>query len=258
MIQITELTRRYGDLVAVDSVTLTIPEGKVFGLLGPNGAGKSTTVKCITGVMRPTSGRILVDGIDVVEKPMDVKRLIGYVPENPSLFKSLSGKELLTLVGRLHHLDGELLSKRIDELLAPLGLTSKADEHIQTYSKGMTQKLAIAAALIHNPRVLVLDEGLNGLDASAAAILKRLIRAFADSGKTVVFCSHILEVVERLCDEIAIIAQGRLRVIGPVKRILADTGAPSLEQAFIGLTGETDVAREASDILSALSGEAEQ
>jgi ABC-2 type transport system ATP-binding protein len=233
-------------------MTLSIPDGKIFGLLGPNGAGKSTTVKCITGVMRPSGGRVSVEGMDVVEKPIEVKALTGYVPESPALFKTLTGREILTLVGRLHHLDGALLSERIDELLSPLGLSSKADDQIQSYSKGMVQKLAIASALIHNPRVLVLDEVLSGLDAAAAAVLKKLLRAFADSGKTVVFCSHILEVVERLCDEIAIIAQGKLRVVGPVARILSDTGAATLEQAFIDLTGETDVAREASDILSAL------
>ena len=255
MIQITDLTRRYGELTAVDSMSLTIPGGKIFGLLGPNGAGKSTTVKCITGVMRPTSGRILVEGIDVAQKPMEAKSVIGYVPETPALFKTLTGRELLTLAGRLHHLEEKLLSARSDELLGSLGLSGKADERIQTYSKGMTQKLAIAAALIHNPRALILDEALNGLDASAAAVLKRLLRAFADSGKTVIFCSHILEVVERLCDQIAIIAQGKVRVTGTVPDILRDTGAATLEQAFISLTGETDVAGEASDILAALGAE---
>ncbi len=218
-------------------MSLTIPGGKVFGLLGPNGAGKSTTVKCITGVVRPTAGRILVEGIDAAEKPAEVKGLIGYVPETPVLFRTLTGRELLTLVGRLHHLDEKLLASRIDELLGSLGLSTKAHERIQSYSKGMTQKLAIAAALIHNPRVLILDEALNGLDASAAAVLKRLLRAFADSGKTVIFCSHILEVVERLCDQIAVMAQGKVRVVGTVPDILRDTGAATLEHAFISLTG---------------------
>jgi ABC-2 type transport system ATP-binding protein len=181
--------------------------------------------------------------------------MLGYVPESPVLFKTLTGRELLTLVGRLHRMEEARLGGRIGELLESFGLGEKANEQIQTYSKGMGQKLAIAAALLPNPRVLVLDEALNGLDASAAAVLKRLLRGLADAGKTVIFCSHILEVVERLCDEIAVIAHGRIRAQGSVARIMADAGASTLEQAFISLTGETDVAGEASEILAALGAE---
>ncbi len=252
MIEIEKLIRRYGTFTAVDNLDLRVPDGVLFGLLGPNGAGKSTTVKCIAGLLRPTSGRVIVNGVDVAEKPLAVKAMLGYVPESPALFKSLSGRELLTLVGRLHRIEERGLPDRIDELLGSFGLGDKADEQIHAYSKGMTQKLAIAAALLPNPRVLILDEALNGLDASSAAVLKRLLRGLADAGKTIVFCSHILEVVERLCDEIAIIAHGSIRARGSVARIMADAGASTLEQAFITLTGETDVAREASEILSAL------
>lgn len=258
MIAIENLTRSYGSFVAVDGLSLQVPDGTLFGLLGPNGAGKSTTVKCICGLLRPTSGRVLVDGIDVAEKPLEVKALLGYVPESPVLFKTLTGRELLTLVGRLHRMEESDLGERIGELLASFGLGEKANEQIQSYSKGMGQKLAIAAALLPNPRVLVLDEALNGLDASAAAVLKRLLRGLADAGKTVIFCSHILEVVERLCDEIAVIAHGRIRAQGSVARIMTDAGASTLEQAFISLTGETDVAGEASDILAALGAEPER
>jgi ABC-2 type transport system ATP-binding protein len=254
VVQIVDLTRTYGAFVAVDGMRLDIPDGAVFGLLGPNGAGKSTTVKCIAGLLRPTSGTITVNGIDVTEKPLEVKAMIGYVPESPVLFRSLTGRELLTLVGRLHRMAEASLAESIEELLGALGLGDKADQQIQSYSKGMGQKLAIAAALLPNPPVLILDEALSGLDAASAAVLKQLLRGLANGGKTVIFCSHILEVVERLCDEIAIVAHGRIRARGSVASIMADCGASTLEQAFISLTGETDVAREAAEILAALGG----
>ncbi len=244
----------YGSFTAVDRMSLEVREGVVFGLLGPNGAGKSTTVKCVAGLLRPTSGRILVNDVDVARDPLAVKAMLGYVPETPALFRTLTGLELMTLVGRLHRMEENELSRRSAELLESFGLGGKADEQVQAYSKGMAQKLAIAAALLPNPRVLILDEALNGLDAASAAVLKQLIRGLADAGKTVVFCSHILEVVERLCDEIAIVAQGRIRARGSVSEIMASAGAGTLEKAFISLTGETDVAREASEILAALGG----
>jgi len=238
----------------VDRMTLEIPEGRVFGLLGPNGAGKTTTVKCVAGLLRPTSGTVLVNGVNVAQSPMAVKAMLGYEPESPVLFKTLTGRELMTLVGRLHRMDEGELRHRSGELLESFGLGEKADEQIHAYSKGMGQKLAIAAALLSNPSVLILDEALNGVDAASAAVLKQLIRGLADAGKTVVFCSHILEVVERLCDDIAIVAQGTLRARGTVTSIMAKMSAATLEEAFIKLTGETDVAREASEILSALGG----
>jgi ABC-2 type transport system ATP-binding protein len=250
-----ELTRMYGSFTAVDRMSLDIPEGSVFGLLGPNGAGKSTTVKCIAGLLRPTTGRILVNDVDVATDPIAVKSTLGYVPESPVLFRTLSGRELLTLVGRLHRMDEAALRQRAGELLESFGLGDRANEQVQAYSKGMAQKLAIAAALLPNPRVLILDEGLNSVDAASAAVLKQLIRGLADAGKTVVFCSHILEVVERLCDEIAIIAHGTVRARGSVAAIMKESGAATLEEAFISLTGETDVAREASEILAAIGGD---
>ena len=232
---------------------LDVPDGVIFGLLGPNGAGKSTTVKCIAGLLRPTSGSVRVNGVDVAREPLAVKAMLGYVPESPTLFPTLTGRELLTLVGRMHRMQETALDGRIEELLGAFGLGDKSDHQVHSYSKGMAQKLAIAAALLPNPQLLILDEALNGLDAASAAVLKRLLRGLADTGKTVVFCSHILEVVERLCDQIAVVAHGRLRARGSVSAIMAESGASTLEQAFMTLTGETDVAREASEILAALA-----
>jgi len=252
VIRLESFTRAYGSVIAVDGMSLEIPDGCIFGLLGPNGAGKSTTVKCIVGLLKPTSGRIMVNGVSVAENPIAVKAMIGYVPENPALFRTLTGREFLFLVGRLHGIEESVLGGLIGELLSSFGLGEAADQQIQTYSKGMGQKLAIIAALLPNPGVLILDEALNGLDAASAAVLKRLLRGLADTGKIVVFCSHILDVVERLCDDIAIIAHGKVRSRGSVAGIMTECGAATLEQAFISLTGETDVAREASEILSAL------
>ena len=254
MIEIVDFTRKYGETVAVDRMNLLVPAGRVFGLLGPNGAGKSTTVKCITGLLRPTSGTIRVLGKDVTESPEETKAAIGYVPENPALFRTLTCREVLTLSGRLYRMDEATLRERREELLRRFGLAGKGDEQVSALSKGMTQKLAIASALLHAPRVLILDEPLNGLDAASAAVFKEVVRSFAARGGTVVFCSHTLEVVERLCDGICILAGGRVLRQGTVEEIVSATGAGSLEEAFIRLTGLADVDREAAEILSALDG----
>lgn len=254
MIEIVNLTRKYGESTAVDSMNLTIPAGIVFGLLGPNGAGKSTTVKCITGLLRPTAGRIRVLGRDVTESPEETKACIGYVPENPLLFRTLTCREVLTLSGRLYRMEEKALQERISDFLKLFGLAEKRDEQVSALSKGMTQKLAIAAALLHAPKVLILDEPLHGLDAASAAVFKEVVRSFAARGGTVVFCSHTLEVVERMCDEICILSGGRILTKGTVASIVGSAGTASLEEAFIRLTGVTDVDREAAEILSALGG----
>ena len=235
MVELQGFTRRYGEFTAVDGISLSIPGGLIYGLLGPNGAGKSTTVKCVTGILRPSAGSIVVEGIDVAQRPIEVKRLVGYVPESPVLFRTLTGRETLTLAGRLHHLEEEALAARAEELLEAFGLAQKADEQVQGYSRGMAQKVAIAAALIHNPRVVVLDEALAGLDASAAAVLKRLLRSLADSGRTVIFCSHVLEVVERLCDKVAIINDGKLVLETEMAELRH--GSETLEDTFVRAVG---------------------
>ena len=252
MIEIKGFTRKFGSFTAVENMNLTIKEGIVFGLLGPNGAGKSTTVKTIVGAIKPTSGQILINGIDVVQSPVKAKKMIGYVPEDPSLFKNLTGKEYLYLLGNLYHMPSKVLDEKITTILTQFGLIERCDEQILSYSKGMVQKLVIASAIIHNPEVLILDEPLSGLDAKAAAILKEIIRSFARRGKTVLFSSHILDVVEKLCDETAILFQGSLLAMGTATDIIKTTGCESLEKAFIKLTGETDVAKEAADIIAAL------
>ena len=252
MIEISRFTKKYGEAAAVENMNLTFHPGKVSGLLGPNGAGKSTTVKSIAGIQKPTSGKILVCGSDVTSHPLQTKALIGYVPENPVLFANLTGSEYLTLVGKLYHVEETVLHKRIPDLPDRFGLSGKSDDQISAYSKGMQQKLVISAAVLHNPQVLILDEPLNGLDATAAAVLKEVIRTFAIRGKTVLFCSHNLEVVERLCDFIVILHEGTVLASGTAIEVVKSAGSNSLEEAFISLTGQTDVSEEAADILKAL------
>jgi ABC-2 type transport system ATP-binding protein len=252
MIEIVDLVKQYGAINAISGITLTVMPGMVSGLLGPNGAGKSTTVKCIVGAIKPTSGTIRVNGIRIDESPIEVKRMIGYVPESPTLFKNLTGKEYLTLAGKLYQVPDSALEEKISDLLERFDLDDRKDEQLLSYSKGMSQKIVIAAALLHNPQVLILDEPLNGLDAASAALLKEVMRSFASRGKTVLFLSHTLDVVEKLCDRIAILCAGKLLIAGTSREIMAGTGSASLEDAFIRLTGVTDIAREAEEIVASL------
>lgn len=241
MIRLDALTRRFGDLTAVDAVTLSIPPGQICGYLGPNGAGKTTTVKMLTGLMPPSGGTATVAGFDVAARPLEVKRRIGVVPESGALYQSLTPQEYLGFVGRLHHLDDALLDARITEFLDFFQLTDHRRERMTSFSKGMRQKVVIAAALLHDPDVLFLDEPLNGLDANAALLLKRLLQNLAKEGKTIFYCSHILDVVENLCDRVVILSQGRVVADGSVGELKAMTQRPSLEAVFSALTQSGDL-----------------
>ena len=252
MIELIDFTRKYGNFTAVDKINLTLEPGKIHGLLGPNGAGKSTTVKAITGAIKPTSGTILVNKLDILEHNHTIKALIGYVPENPVIFKNLTGREFLDFSGRLYHIPPSTLRIRIEELMMRFGIAEKANDQVFSYSKGTIQKLMIVSSLLHNPEILILDEPLTGLDANAAALVKKTIRSFADRGKTILFCSHILEVVEKLCDSIAILHTGSILSAGTSREIMEQTNTGSLEEAFISLTGQSDMDKEAADIISAL------
>jgi len=252
MIQVERLTKAYGAKVAVDSLDLRVEPGEIVGFLGPNGAGKSTTVKIITGLIKPDSGRASVCGFDVVEKPLEVKKRLGFVPETPALYESLTANEYLELISCLHHLDRHTASARTRELLELFGLSSNADQRLNEFSKGMRQKIVIAAALMHRPEVLILDEPFDGLDANSALVMKGLLKRLAEQGKTILFSSHILEVVERVCTRICIINKGRKVVEGTVAEIVATTGAGSLDEAFGRLTGVRDAGLVTSEFVAAL------
>jgi ABC-2 type transport system ATP-binding protein len=234
------LTRRFGSFTAVDDVALAVPSGSFYGFLGPNGAGKSTTIKCLTGLLKPTSGRMAILGIDPQIDPVAVKRKVGVVPEDLALFERLSAAETLTFVGQVHGLDPAVVKDRTDELLALVDLTEAADTLVADYSHGMRKKLSLAAALLPGPRLLFLDEPFEGIDAIASRQIKDLLLSFVTRGGTIFLTSHILEIVERLCDHIGVIARGRLVAQGPIAELRRDSGR-SLEEIFLELVGGADL-----------------
>ena len=252
MIETDNLRREYGGRVALHELTLRVAAGEILGFLGPNGAGKSTTVKILTGMIKPDSGNARVAGYDVVKDALEVKRRIGYVPESAALYESLTAREYLELVASLYHLPAASTPARVEEMLSRFDLSHAIDQRLSEFSKGMKQKVLVASALMHRPEVLFLDEPLTGLDANAALVVKELMRGLAAQGRTIFFCSHVLEVVERICTRIVIIDQGRVIADGTAAAIAADTGASTLEQAFVTLTGTRDAAQVTHDLLEAL------
>src|SRR5215216_6076984 len=243
LIETRDLVKRYGDKVAVNNVNFNVYSGEVFGFLGPNGAGKTTTIKMIVGLLQPTSGIVKVAGYDVQAQPILAKASNGYVPDTPNLYAKLTGRELLRFVGDLYNLDRTQATRRIDELLRMFDLVRAADDTVDSYSHGMQQKASLAAALMHDPRVLVLDEPTVGLDPKSARLIKDILRQLADRGAAVMLSTHILEIAERMCDRIGIINQGRLIAVGTMEELRAlgkddgRLGAVSLEDIFLGLTG---------------------
>ena len=244
LIETRNLVKRYGDKLAVKDVTFDVHGGEIFGFLGPNGAGKTTTIKMIVGLLQPTSGSIKVAGFDVQSQSLLAKAASGYVPDTPNLYAKLSGRELLRFVGDLYSLERGQVARRIDELLRVLELTAAADDTIDSYSHGMQQKASLAAALVHDPRVLVLDEPTVGLDPRSARLIKDILRQLADRGAAVMLSTHILEIAERMCDRIGIINKGELVAMGTMDELrnLGQSGETSLEDIFLGLTGGAEEA----------------
>jgi ABC-2 type transport system ATP-binding protein len=253
MIQCEHLTKLFDGKAAVHNLSLTVLPGEIVGFLGPNGAGKTTTVKMLTGMLLPSSGAATVAGFDVVREPLEVKKRIGYVPESAALFESLTAWEYLELVADLHHLERPTAFRRMEEFLTLFGIYEEKDRLLAAFSKGMKQKVLIAAALLHNPQALFFDEPLNGLDANAALIVKELLRKLAAQGKTILFCSHILEVVERICTRIAIIHNGELISQGTAAEIVRQSQEATLEKAFGKLTGVNDTGADTESFLQALA-----
>jgi len=241
-----ELVKQFGNFVAVDHLNLHVNRGSFFGFLGPNGAGKSTTIKMLTGLLAPTSGRLHVLGLDISAQPMEVKRRIGVVPEDLNLFERLTGAEMLSFTGRMYGLGREEIVQRSKELLDLMELQDEPRKLIVEYSHGMKKKLSLACALIHRPEILFLDEPFEGVDAIASRTLKDLLSRLTARGLTVFLTSHVLEIVERLCTDIAIIAQGKLLASGSLNelrkgiRLEGDGEGPvSLEEYFIHVVGGT-------------------
>jgi ABC-2 type transport system ATP-binding protein len=234
------LTRRFGQLVAVDNVNLQVAPGQFFGFLGPNGAGKSTTIKMLTGLLSPSSGQIEILGLDLEKHPLEVKRQIGVVPEGMGLFGRLTGAEFLNFAGRMYGLDRQTAAQRTAELLDFMQLADQPKKLVTDYSHGMQKKLAMAAAVIHAPKVLFLDEPFEGVDAIAAGTLKNMLQGMIARGATIFLTSHVLEIVERLCSHVAIIHQGRLVAQGSLQELREGVEA----QTAIRSSDAADIAGE--------------
>jgi ABC-2 type transport system ATP-binding protein len=248
-IELHELCKNYGKKTAVDHLNLTAYSGEVFGFLGPNGAGKTTTIKMIVGLLQPTSGTVTVAEYDMQKFPLQAKFSSGYVPDTPNLYSKLSARELLRFVGDLYCLDTQRINYRIEELLELFNLSEIGDDLIDSYSHGTQQKVSMAAGLLHDPKVLVLDEPTVGLDPKSARLIKDVLRQFADRGSLVFITTHILEIAERMCDRIGIINQGRLIALGTIDELRRNvSGENSLEDIFLSLTGGIEEA-EIAEVL---------
>jgi ABC-2 type transport system ATP-binding protein len=259
-IRTEKLTRRFGALTAVDEMDLQVMAGQFFGFLGPNGAGKSTTIKMLTGLLAPTAGRMELLGVDFATHPMEVKRQIGVVPEGMGLFERLTGVEYLRFVGRMYGLDRSTTEKRAQELLEFMQLADREKTLVADYSHGMQKKLALAAAVIHGPRILFLDEPFEGVDALAAGALKALLGRMAERGVTIFLTTHVLEIVERLCSHVAIIHKGKLVAQGSLEELRAgvpgsegEEGQKTLEQIFLSIVGQSGGERAKFEELSWLT-----
>ncbi|MFF5578698.1 ABC transporter ATP-binding protein [Streptomyces sp. NPDC012827] len=240
-VRVEGLWKRFGEQIAVNGIDLVLPAGKFIGLVGPNGAGKTTTLSMITGLLRPDAGRVLVAGHDVWRDPESVARVkasIGILPEGLRLFERLSGRELLAYSGRLRGMPGAEVDKRATQLLDVLDLTGSQNKLVVDYSTGMRKKIGLAAALLHNPEVLFLDEPFEGVDPVSAQTIRGVLERYTSSGATVVFSSHVMELVESLCDWVAVMAAGRIRAQGPLAEVRGH--APSLQAAFLELVGANE------------------
>lgn len=228
------LAKRFGDKIAVDGISLDVPAGSFYGVVGPNGAGKTTTLSMATGLLRPDFGTALVHGVDVWQHPLEAKKLMGILPDGVRLFDRLSGEQLVTYAGLLRGMDREMVASRVAELLAALDLANDAGTLVVDYSAGMTKKIALASALIHAPRLLVLDEPFESVDPISAANIRDILDRYVSSGGTVIVSSHVMDLVQRMCDHVAVVAGGRVLAAGTVEEVRA--GA-SLEDRFVQLVG---------------------
>lgn len=236
-LELTNLTKRFGDVTAVDDLTLRLAPGAFLGLLGRNGAGKSTTLKMVTGLLQPTSGAIRVLGLDLAAEPIAVKRQIGVMPEEMALLEYLTGPQYLRFVGRMYGLEDVVADARREELFSKLDLAPAPRGLVADYSYGMKKKLSLCAALIHGPRVVFLDEPFEGIDAVTSRTIREILQSLQSHGVTLVLTSHIMEVVEKLCPVIAILDEGRLLGFGRLEELRAREGAENLEGLFVNLVG---------------------
>ncbi|MCC6545843.1 ABC transporter ATP-binding protein [Candidatus Sumerlaeota bacterium] len=249
MLELENLTKDYDGFLALDDLSLTIPPGEFFCFLGPNGAGKTTTIKIITGLLRPARGRAVICGRDIQQEPMEAKRNIGYIPDTPYLYEKLSGRDFMYFVGSLYNVPKRDTEAAMEKYFTLFQINHAADHLIENYSFGMRQKLCFSAAFMHNPRVLVVDEPMVGLDPQSARTLKNILRGFCAEGGTVFLSTHLLAIAEELCDRLGIITKGKLRFLGTVNELrksLAREG--NLEDLFLELTADGVADQQASPL----------
>lgn len=252
MLELRNLSKSFRGIPAVEDVSFKLGGGEIVGFLGPNGAGKSTTVKMITGMLRPNSGRVLFEGRDIREDMVAFRRAIGYVPEEAHLYSYMSGFEYLQLVGRLRGFNEALIEEKAAGLLKLLHLESSQYSPISTYSKGMRQRVLIAAALLHDPRLLIFDEPLSGLDVISGRLFKDLLELLAAQGKAVLYISHVLEVVEQVCSRVVVIAKGRILADAPPSELTRLMSLPNLESVFAQLVQQQETASVAQQIVEVM------
>lgn len=241
MIQIEELTKIYnGKVTAVDNISFSVNDGEIVGFIGPNGAGKTTTIKMLTGIMRADSGMILINGIDIAKNPLEAKQIIGYISDNPDIFLKLTGLEYIHFVADIYKVGNEERTERIAYYAKQFGMEQSLGERMSSYSHGMRQKIMIIAALVHNPKVWILDEPMVGLDPQAAYNLKQMMRKHADEGNSVLFSTHVLEVAEKLCDKVIVISHGKIKYAGTLEMLKQQHEDNDLEQIILEITGERE------------------
>ncbi|HTK81531.1 MAG TPA: ABC transporter ATP-binding protein [Bacteroidota bacterium] len=238
MIKIVELTKRFGNFTAVDSLSIEIPAGEFYGILGPNGAGKTTTIKMMTGLFAPTSGTISIGGFDIQRSPAEAKRCTGYIPDQPFLYEKLTGREFLYFSAGLYSLDHATTTSRIDDLISAFEIDTWIDRRAEHYSQGMRQRIAIASGLLHDPKVLVIDEPMIGLDPRSAHVVKQVLKDKSKSGTSVFMSTHSLPVAEELCDRVGIVKQGKLIFEDTISTLhaLKEEHDGKLESLFLELT----------------------
>ena len=250
-VELRNVAKHYNEIVAVNNVDLTISPGEIFGLLGPNGSGKSTVLKMLLGLVQPDAGDVRVLGIDVKEDPVSVKKLVGYAPESPHLYEFLTGIEFLDFVGDIYGMPTEEKRNRINDYLKALQLEGREGDLISSYSEGMKQKIALIAAFLHKPKLLILDEPLNALDPRSARIVKDFLHELKRQGVTTIMSTHILEIAQAVCDRIAIMYQGKLLALGNMEELrkMASLPGSGLEDVFLKLTGTSDVKAVVEELL---------
>jgi ABC-2 type transport system ATP-binding protein len=244
-VDVESITKSFGSKIAVRNLSLKIEAGEIRGLLGPNGSGKSTTMKMIMGIMRPDTGNIHLDNIDVLKQPIEARKLVGYVPETPYLYEYLTTSEYLDFVGTAYNIPPEERRQRVKDLLNAFQMEQNVNEVMSGFSQGMKQKIALSAALLHRPRVLILDECLNGLDPRSARIVKDILHRLSQEGVAVLFSTHVLEIAEAMCDKVTILNEGLLLFEGTPQELRSKVGMPgsTLEETFLKLTGSEDTVK---------------